>query len=479
MTTTFIPPTGSFTSDVESAERATMTSWLTEERVLMMNNMSATLAGISGLFCLVVLGIVAVLYSRQETRKALDRLSFRLLVYALVADISYIICVKVSGGFWCVAGPWLIQFWLGVANWFILCIALNLQLVLVHSVDGLMLEKWYIIVPIALNLAISLPPLIKGKFGWDPVIGVCWLTDHSVHNRLVWQIATQLLWIVLAEVITMLCAGITIAHLYKHKFTSLKVIKRDSSHQSSHLSNNSNGKGNADFHANLARRTANNLTTQRGFRNVIVRISLYPIVMTIVNMIITIGDIRISTAGIHTSEDYYLYAVYYGLYGARGIFYAIMAVLDPSFMRAIRIYRGETLDSSHHSQSCTDTGAGISVHTETRFEEEFASPSRGGIDVEMQPVGLRTNVVGGSGANNININNNNNNSDDARHTHWGAESDVSVDSRIKESPDEEDTSSIADLTNEAQGDRIQEIRGQQKERARMRHEAEREFKRQI
>lgn len=48
--------------------------------------MSATLAGISGLFCLVVLGIVAVLYSRQETRKALDRLSFRLLVYALVAE---------------------------------------------------------------------------------------------------------------------------------------------------------------------------------------------------------------------------------------------------------------------------------------------------------------------------------------------------------------------------------------------------------
>ena len=56
------------------------------------------------------------------------------------------------------AGVWLIQFWLGVTNWFILCIAINLQLVLVHVVDGLALEKWYIMGTIGLNLAITLPP---------------------------------------------------------------------------------------------------------------------------------------------------------------------------------------------------------------------------------------------------------------------------------------------------------------------------------
>lgn len=56
------------------------------------------------------------------------------------------------------AGPWLIQLFLGVANWFVLCIALNLQLVLVHSVNGLALEKYYIIIPIVLNLATTLPP---------------------------------------------------------------------------------------------------------------------------------------------------------------------------------------------------------------------------------------------------------------------------------------------------------------------------------
>lgn len=47
--------------------------------------MSAVLAGVSLMFCLPVLGLVAVIYSDRESRKRLDRLSFRLLVYALIA----------------------------------------------------------------------------------------------------------------------------------------------------------------------------------------------------------------------------------------------------------------------------------------------------------------------------------------------------------------------------------------------------------
>lgn len=59
--------------------------------------------------------------------------------------------------------------------------------------------------------------MITGKFGWDHMIRVCWLTDINPHNRLVWQITTQLVWIILAEFITTVCALVTIAHLYKHK----------------------------------------------------------------------------------------------------------------------------------------------------------------------------------------------------------------------------------------------------------------------
>lgn len=47
--------------------------------------MSAVLAGVSLMACLLVLGLVAVIYSDRDSRRALDRLSFRLLVYALMA----------------------------------------------------------------------------------------------------------------------------------------------------------------------------------------------------------------------------------------------------------------------------------------------------------------------------------------------------------------------------------------------------------
>lgn len=93
-----------------AAAGPTPTSYLTVDRVLMMasapptshsvfvsqtesnsahqNDMSAILAGISALVSLVVLVIIAILYTKPESRRALDRLSFRLLVYALIAEYA-------------------------------------------------------------------------------------------------------------------------------------------------------------------------------------------------------------------------------------------------------------------------------------------------------------------------------------------------------------------------------------------------------
>lgn len=77
----------------------------------------------------------------------------------------------------------MIQFWLGVTNWLITCVALNLELVLVHLFNGLVLEKYYLLGTLVINLGTTLPPLIKGKFGWDDVIGVCWLTSADSNDR--------------------------------------------------------------------------------------------------------------------------------------------------------------------------------------------------------------------------------------------------------------------------------------------------------
>lgn len=190
-------------------------------------------------------------------------------------------------------------------------------------------------------------------------------------------------------------------------------------------------------------------------------------------------------------------ALYYALYGARGIFYAIMAIIDPSLIRAIRIWRGYNTDSSNNSQSLTsfhetsgpDKG-GIKVQTEIRFEEfeldqrmpsnpdlettttlASAEDHSSGYDGSHFNKAVQTKVVGG----------NDNDIDGPLHTHWaaaGASSDISVDSKAYEQDREEDTSSIADLR-VVQEDRIEEIRGTQKARARERRVAEQAMKRQI
>ncbi|EPS39939.1 hypothetical protein H072_6360 [Dactylellina haptotyla CBS 200.50] len=335
------------------ATTETPTSWLTTSRIKMMNDMSAILAGISLLFCGVLLGFITILYLNKEARKSLDRVSFRLIVYSLISNcfycIGYIICVEVKPGFFCVAGVWMIQFWLGVTNWLITCVALNLELVLVHLCNGIVLEKYYLIGTFILNLGITLPPLIKGKFGWDDVIGVCWLTSDNNEDRLKWQISTQLLWILLAVFITCACSSTTIYHLYKHKFNSLVVL---------HQNGSSNGKDGTVSTArsdspehrdsiSASRGAQRSLLGNQEFRGIILRISLYPIVMIVLNLVITIADIRISIlSGIYSQGDYALYALYYALYGARGMFYALIAVMDPSLQRAYHIWRGERVQTS-------------------------------------------------------------------------------------------------------------------------------------
>ncbi|RPA97977.1 hypothetical protein L873DRAFT_1828809 [Choiromyces venosus 120613-1] len=365
-----------------TASVPTGTSFLTGDRILLMNNMSAILAGIAFILCFAVLAIIAVLFSDPLSRKALDRLSFRLLTYALISNciysIGYIISAKVGPG---VSA--------GVTNWLILCIAVNLQIVLVHSMNSLVLEKYYIIGTICLNLVITLPPLIKGKFGWDPNIQVCWLTSKNPDDRFTWQISTQLFWILLAVVITTVSALITMGYLYKHKFVSEKVLQDTEEDRQLRPHTPTTPLPRLDAHGRPImddemhfRRSATKfaswtLSGTSTFRNVILRISLYPIVMAVLNLVITIADIRISNkSGIYSQRDYILYVVYYALYGARGIFYAMIAIIDPSILRGIRIWRGlhlTTLSSvSDDNYDFTVGGGIISVQAEIiRFVEEL------------------------------------------------------------------------------------------------------------
>ncbi|KAL0636489.1 hypothetical protein Q9L58_004539 [Maublancomyces gigas] len=261
------------------------TSFLTPDRILLMNNMSAVLAGVSLMACLLVLGLVAVIYSDRDSRRALDRLSFRLLVYALMAN---------SGAF--------------------------------------------------------------------PTRGP--LSDEENEARL---ISIQ-------------------------RFQDIPML-------------DGHGKpmtGGRKLRRSATKLASRSLSTHRRFRNIILRISIYPLVMILLNFLIVVVDIRISTSkGIYTPTDYYLYIIYYTLYGSRGLIYALMAIFDPSIIRGIRVWRG-----SHHHDDNEDGGASasftlgggiISVQGEIiRFVEELGLYP--GADERSESSLSETRVKGRGGA---------------------------------------------------------------------------------
>jgi hypothetical protein len=121
------------------------------------------------------------------------------------------------------------------------------------------------------------------------------------------------------------------------------------------------------------------------FIRIALRISLYPISLIIVNGIIAIGDLYISSqGGVKNSAVYGLYRLYYFLYGARGIVFAMLGLfVDPCLPRGLKqawkvtFPRGnssssESFDLHLHPKPMTSSARaeGCLTPTATRVEQQ-------------------------------------------------------------------------------------------------------------
>ncbi|KAJ7832114.1 hypothetical protein B0H13DRAFT_2289153 [Mycena leptocephala] len=71
------------------------------------------------------------------------------------------------------------------------CVALNLQLVLIHGVSGNKMEKYYLFAAALLCGACNIPPLIAGELGWYAPLGICWLRVPTPAVQQHWMVGTQ------------------------------------------------------------------------------------------------------------------------------------------------------------------------------------------------------------------------------------------------------------------------------------------------
>lgn len=82
------------------------------------------------------------------------------------------------------------------------------------------------------------------------------------------------------------------------------------------------------------------------FATIALRISLYPLVLSMVNTFIAAEDLTfVAGGGVYTRGDYAAYCIYWVLYGGRGMFFAlvssrIVCVLDLEEREKQRCYRG-------------------------------------------------------------------------------------------------------------------------------------------
>ncbi|KAJ7898146.1 hypothetical protein B0H13DRAFT_2521002 [Mycena leptocephala] len=276
---------------------------------------------------LTALLLFAIAYAawKPVLRHHLDRVSFRLLVCALISNL---LCAANSIPVF--SGPsvgcsFMAFFALGILMFsacMFFCIALNLQLVLVHHVNGNSMERFYYIGSVAAVLVLHIAPYAAGQFGYYN--GICWFSDPrpDVHFR--WLLGSQVVWILLIS------TGEVIRR--EGVLTSSDVIPKP---------------------------------PIVAYRSIILRIGLYPLLSCCLNFTGSILDIWLSKNPVPTELQWRLSLVDLCVFTLRPILYTLLAAADPGFLRAMRGLRNH--GKSTHSTGSTSSMRFPNSHRMNRF----------------------------------------------------------------------------------------------------------------
>ncbi|KAF5376417.1 hypothetical protein D9615_008582 [Tricholomella constricta] len=327
----------------------------------------------------IVCGLALVAYAvvayYPKGRKHLDRVSFRLLVQALVSNVLFGIAwggTPMHPGIGCDFGAFAVNLTLCLATFYTTCIAVNLQLVLVHGVNGKMMEKYYVIVTVVLSLALNVPTYALGEFGWNVLSETCWYSNADNWKRLQWIIGTQSFWVSLAALIETICSIVVLYWLYCFKRSIHSLTRNVTSSVLLGSGRTESTDPGVVWFSNSS--TSAVLSRDPRFRKIIVRIALYPIVSLLLNISTVALDLNMSIHEVTSQLDFRLLVLDLFLYGIRTFAYGILAFGDPSFINAVReilaMRRGHstkrTLTNLNfaNSEASTNLGAKFSMDVE-------------------------------------------------------------------------------------------------------------------
>ncbi|KAJ6493324.1 hypothetical protein C8R45DRAFT_989454 [Mycena sanguinolenta] len=283
---------------------------------------------ISGIiFSAMVLMAFAYTASQRRSRTHLHRVSFRLLVYALVSNfilgLTLIPMEMLMTGPISPAGCTLAAFASNASLLFsacmYFCMALNLQLVLIHGVNGFMMQKYYVIGSSLLVGVCNITPLaVGGQLGFYD--NLCWFSNPNPALRFRWLLGTQSFWLFLMASLELVCFVFLMSYMLRRRM-AMRRIRSDISAEMS-----------------AVQYVVYSAAPILQFRAIILRITLYPLLSCALGFSGTTLDLYLAKHR-NTKLKVQLTTLDYCIFNARPFLYAVLAATDPSFLRAISALR--------------------------------------------------------------------------------------------------------------------------------------------
>ncbi|KDQ57335.1 hypothetical protein JAAARDRAFT_207617 [Jaapia argillacea MUCL 33604] len=319
---------------------------------------------------LVVLAFALVLSVNPETRTALHRQSFIMLLSSLLVSLiysaSYIVeCLITGPTTWCNVSMIFGIFSTLFMQFLVMLIAVNLQLVFVHGLSTRGWVKWYILGSFVCALAITLPGAIKGVWGWDLNTNFCWTAITDPHQRFIWHMASLYFWTLFSTFVTTVSTFLVLGTLLFYSFQRRRVLS-------------------------ITQRTHNTIFNDTA-RAVAWRISVYPSIMIVTNCISAASDFSIDESqGITSWWSYVLWCTYGAFFGALPLCYAIVAIFfDPSFSSAVSSIIRSAASSGRRSIP-------VHLHCRSRSSSATAQDSHPMQDVASHPTIPRPDIESSS-----------------------------------------------------------------------------------
>ncbi|KAJ7815424.1 hypothetical protein B0H14DRAFT_2847626 [Mycena olivaceomarginata] len=323
--------------------------------------------------------LIAFAYTawQRRSRPHLHRVSFRLLIYATVSN--FILSVTLIPTETLMTGPIsaaACTFAVFASNTSLLfsagmyfCMALNLQLVLVHGVNGLKMEKYYVIGSSLLVAVCNIVPLAAGQLG--PYNGTCWYNNPDPATYMRWVVGTLSFWIFLMASSELVCFFVLISYMLRRQM-SVKRMRAGISADMSTL-----------------QYAAYSAAPILRFRGIILRITLYPLLSCALNFSSSILALYLANHLGNTELNFQLGVLDLCIFNARPFLYAVLAATDPSLIRAVSALRQPAIAGrrgtqhgagsqlrSQSSRSITSFSGTLTLVDGSKAESESDSASR-------------------------------------------------------------------------------------------------------